>query len=285
MVSMRDILGYFAKVNKQDILGVRAPHLKPGRNAQYEVLNAYGFYYDSSTNVPPQNIPVWPYTLDYQMPHECRAGSCPTRAFPGIWEFPMNSHFQNREYLGGFCPYLDQCVLTFLTKEEIFNWLRDDFDRHYLQNKASYQLSLTANWFNTQEYKDGLTLFMEYTMTLDDVYYVSMTQALQWMQDPQTLDNLRNFEPWKCNAELHQLTCNLGKSCELSLNPDLEAANGGGTRYMSTCSACPTVYPWLYDAQGRGLEVADNYAKEFASRPTSAAADPNIILADPNTVI
>merc|ERR1739838_622026 len=118
----------------------------------------------------------------------------------------------------------------------------------------------------------------------DDVYYVSMAQAMAWMQDPQTLDTINSFEPWKCNQANHQLTCTEGKSCRLGLNPDLEAANGGGTRYMVTCSACPTVYPWLWDAKGRGA-LPDKYEKEFLSRPVATPADPNAILNDPNIVL
>ncbi|CAL4106061.1 unnamed protein product [Meganyctiphanes norvegica] len=285
MVSMRAILGYFAGVRDIDILGQRAPHLKPGRNAQFEVLSDYGFDYDSSTNVPPQDVPVWPYTLDYQIPHECRSGSCPTRSFPGIWEFPMNSHYQDRDYLGGFCPYLDQCVLTFLSEVEIFNWLKKDFERHYTQNKAPYQLSLTANWFadGQPEYAKGLQMFMEYTQQFDDIYYVSMNQAKQWMQDPQTLDNLRNFEPWKCTKELPVLSCVNGKSCKLGFSPDLEAANGGGTRYMVTCSSCPNVFPWLYDSQGIGSDIPDTYEKTYQSRIQPQT--PAIIQPDPNQVL
>ena len=36
-IGMREILKNFANISKEDILGMRAPHLKPGRNAQYEV--------------------------------------------------------------------------------------------------------------------------------------------------------------------------------------------------------------------------------------------------------
>merc|ERR1719187_7801 len=285
MVSMREILGYFSNIQVEDILGQRAPHLKPGRNAQYEVLSDYGFYYDSSVNVPPQPKPVWPYTLDYQIPHECRAGTCPTRNFPGIWEFPMNSHYKNTEYEGGFCPYLDQCVLTHLSAIEIFNWLKSDFQRHYQKNKAPYQMAMTANWFNTKEYIDGLELFMDYTMTLNDVYYVSMTQAIQWMQDPQTITGTQGFEPWKCNAaSLPQLRCTAPESCKLGASPDLPGFSGGNTRYMKTCSRCPNSFPWVYDAQGLN-SGADVYQKTFESRVVSGVNAGVVDQNDPNTVL
>jgi len=36
-IGMREILKNFANISKDDIFGMRAPHLKPGKNAQYEV--------------------------------------------------------------------------------------------------------------------------------------------------------------------------------------------------------------------------------------------------------
>jgi len=37
MIGMREILRQFANITKSDIVGMRAPYLKPGRNTQYEV--------------------------------------------------------------------------------------------------------------------------------------------------------------------------------------------------------------------------------------------------------
>lgn len=37
MVSMREILKHWASVDAYEVIGMRAPNLKPGRNVQYEV--------------------------------------------------------------------------------------------------------------------------------------------------------------------------------------------------------------------------------------------------------
>lgn len=37
MIGMREILRHFANVTANDIVGMRAPYLKPGRNTQYKV--------------------------------------------------------------------------------------------------------------------------------------------------------------------------------------------------------------------------------------------------------
>jgi len=41
MIGMREILRQFANISKSDIVGMRAPYLKPGRNTQYEVQSKH----------------------------------------------------------------------------------------------------------------------------------------------------------------------------------------------------------------------------------------------------
>lgn len=113
------------------ISGFRSPNGRPGRNGQYNALFNEGLVWDSSVSSVPLDTPVWPYTLDHQIPHKCKfENSCPTKAFPGVWEIPMNAHFV-ADQTGGTCTYFDQCVFTFQTKENVFDWIKEDFLRHY----------------------------------------------------------------------------------------------------------------------------------------------------------
>lgn len=43
---MREILKHFANVSTNDVVGMRAPYLKPGRNAQYKVSPRYHYHHD-----------------------------------------------------------------------------------------------------------------------------------------------------------------------------------------------------------------------------------------------
>ena len=56
------------------------------------MMREFGFVYDSSMAAPYSNPPLWPYTLDFKMPHKCLGTKqrCPSRSFPGIWELPLN---------------------------------------------------------------------------------------------------------------------------------------------------------------------------------------------------
>lgn len=73
-------------------IGLRVPFLRVGWNRQFLMMSEFGFVYDSSIIAPPSNPPIWPYTLDYQVPYGCSAvgQTCPTRAYKGLWEIPLN---------------------------------------------------------------------------------------------------------------------------------------------------------------------------------------------------
>ncbi|XP_053641748.2 chitin deacetylase 8 [Cherax quadricarinatus] len=274
-VTMKEILQRFAGVRPNDIKGVRGPHLKPGRDAQYEVLSAYDFTWDSTINNPPTAVPVWPYSLEYKISHECRSETCPIRSFPGLWELPMNSHFKDFDYQGGFCPYLDQCALSYLNEPDALEWLILDFERHYLANRAPYMMALTTNWFQTPELENALHAFIDYTMQFEDVYYTTMTETLQWVTTPQRLNELSRFQPWDCKDKvLPEPPCNAPESCKLSLEPKFDNSTTApfGSRYMVTCYGCPNTYPWVWDANGAARNK-DTYAQYSNDRADLAALD------------
>ena len=261
MIGMREILRHFANVSRSDITGMRAPYLKPGRNTQYEVMEDFGYIYDSSIGIPPSRVPIWPYTLDYKIPHECKSGTCPTKQFPGIWEVPLNAHYVET-YEGGHCPYLDQCVLHNHNSDEVFEWLKEDFNRAYKNNRAPYMMPFHTNWFQIKELEQGLHKFIDWSKSLPDVWYVTVTQALVWMTDPRPAKDLNSLEAWKCDKKenLPPPACNLPNSCAVPFKPP--EANFSATRYLSTCRSCPKRYPWLGDSEGTGIDGKDQYTPE-----------------------
>lgn len=258
MIGMREILRHFANVSVSEVVGMRAPFLKPGRNTQYKVIEDFGYIYDSSVTVPPVNVPVWPYTLDYKISHECKSGTCPTRQFPGVWEVPLNTHYIEG-YEGGHCPYLDQCVLHNLDENEVVQWLQEDFSRYYDQNKAPYMMPFHTNWFQTKQLENGLHKFLDWALELPDVYVVTVTQALTWITDPKELSRINTIDSWDCQKRTPAASkpCATSNYCGLSFR--MPEKNISDTRYMETCRDCPNVYPWLGDAEGTGIVGRDNY--------------------------
>ncbi|XP_055711943.1 chitin deacetylase 1 [Phlebotomus papatasi] len=266
MIGMREILRHFANVSTNSVVGMRAPFLKPGRNTQYKVIEDFGYIYDSSVTVPPQSHPVWPYTLDYKIPHECKSGTCPTKAFPGVWELPLNAHYVE-SYEGGHCPYLDQCVLHNHDPTDVLEWLQEDFARHYEQNKAPYMMAFHTNWFQIKELEQGLHKFLDWANSLPDVWFVTATQALQWITDPKPLKSLAKFDAWDCknNVNAAPKPCNISNKCALAFKRP--PSNITDTRYMETCTECPNQYPWLGDAEGTGVPGRDNYIYSSDKEP------------------
>lgn len=72
--------------------GMRVPFLRVGWNRQFLMMKEFGFIYDASMVAPFSDPPLWPYTLDHKIPHQCTGNNqrCPSRSYPGIWEMVMN---------------------------------------------------------------------------------------------------------------------------------------------------------------------------------------------------
>ena len=66
------------------------------------------------------------------------------------------------------------------SQAEAYNYLRDNFQRHYTSNKAPFGVYLQANaWFQTTTYNLAAYLqFLDYLGTLDDVYIVSLGKVI-----------------------------------------------------------------------------------------------------------
>lgn len=78
MIGMREILlsnaaGTASKsvLTRDNILGMRAPFIKPGGNAMFEMAHDFGFMYDSSIAAPRGTPPYWPFTYDFRQPFDC----------------------------------------------------------------------------------------------------------------------------------------------------------------------------------------------------------------------
>ena len=81
-----NIINRFGGVKIEKIRGLRVPFLKPGWNRQFLMMKEFGFVYDSSIPAPLSDPPIWPYTLDFKIPHKCIGRRmCPSRSFPGLW--------------------------------------------------------------------------------------------------------------------------------------------------------------------------------------------------------
>lgn len=208
----REILNMYGGVKMNDVRGMRAPFLQIGGNKMFEMLYDANFTYDSSMPIFENSPPLWPYTLDYQLNHECMITPCPTKSFPGVWEVGMTMWVDLR---GGRCSMGDACSNP-ADEDGVYEMLMKNFNRHYKSNRAPFGLFYHSAWFNTVHHRRGFLRFMATVNSLPDVWFVTNWQMLQWMRQPTPIAEINSFEPWQCPAKndrppacFHPSVCNV----------------------------------------------------------------------------
>lgn len=255
MAGARLIIEKFANITDGSIVGLRAPYLRVGGNTQFEMMEEQFFVYDSSIAAPLGRKPIWPYSLDYRMPHKCHgnAQNCPSRSHR-VWEMPINELDRRDdpsydEALSG-CHLVSSCSNIY-DKDQFQRLLEHNFQRHYSTNKAPLSLSFDAAWLQLNKgFTKVLLNFIKMTLeTYNDVYFVTETQVIQWMKTPTDVNSLRDFEDWKEHCDVKgQPHCSLSNPCPLT-SRELP----GETLRLHTCVPCPRNYPWILDPTGDGF--------------------------------
>jgi hypothetical protein len=255
MAGARLIVETFANISDGSVVGVRAPFLRTGGNEQFAMMSDQFFAYDSSIIAPLARVPVWPYTLDYRMPHKCHGndGNCPSRSHL-VWEMPINE--LDRRDDPDFDEALTGCHLVSSCSNIYDNgpfraFLEQNFNHHYGTNRAPLSLSFDPSWLiSNKGFVNVLTEWMDFVLaTYNDVYFVSEIQVIQWMQNPTGSQQMREFVEWKQKcAVTGQPLCALPNPCPLTTR-ELP----GETIRLHTCQECPQNYPWIQDPTGNGL--------------------------------
>jgi len=260
MAGSRLIIDKFANITDNSVVGLRAPYLRVGGNHQFTMMEEQAFLYDSSITAPLQNPPLWPYTMYFRMPHVCHGNlqNCPTRSH-AVWEMVMNELDRREdpdidEDLPG-CAMVDSCS-NILSGDQFYNFLTYNFYRHFDRNRAPMGLFFHAAWLkNNPEFLDAFLYWVDEVIENhginagNEVFFVTMTQVIQWIQNPQSIEQARNFAPWqeKCKPSGRPY-CTVPNRCKLSTK-ELP----GEALHLHTCVRCPNHYPWLQDPTGDGL--------------------------------
>jgi len=244
MVGQANIINRFGGVKMEDIRGLRVPFLKLGWNRQFLMMGEFGFVYDSSLPAPLSDPPVWPYTLDYKIPHKCIGRrQCPSRSFPGIWEVPLNQLVFD-DYS---CAMVDSCP-PYFSSDEILDIFMTNFNRHYSTNRAPLGLYFHSTWFKEKKNRKAFRKFLDELVSRPDVWVVSTWEMLQWMRNPTPQSQMSTFDAWKekCDAPipLEEQACNIPHVCKL-FSRELRKQ-----RYLITCKECPDTYPWIKNEFG-----------------------------------
>jgi len=255
----------FANISQGDILGMRVPQGRVGGNEQFKMMVEWGFLYDSSLSAPRGRQPLWPYTLQHRMPHKCIGTDqyCPTRNFTA-WEMVLNELDRRddplfSEKLTG-CLLVDQCA-NIVTPKQFRAFLDNNLNHHYNTNRAPFGLHFTASYFLTR--KSFLREFSSWVAEVasrGDFYFVTMLQAISWMEAPTEIAALNSFPEWKNKCDPKGLPlCSLPNACELKAPAELRTE---GSMFLYTCEDCPKAYPWVNDPNGDGASFGDVFRKK-----------------------
>ncbi|XP_046391272.1 chitin deacetylase 7-like [Ischnura elegans] len=233
------MLNKFGLIPKEAMKGIRAPYLQNAGDNTFEMLAKNNLKWDCSwpTGQNEINQIPWPYTLDFKSPQDCPIPPCPQKTHPGVWVVPMVDWMDDD---GVHCSMVDAC--TYITDEDkLVEFMKANFHRHYDGNRAPFPFFLHAAWFLAMPMRfDAYNKFLDYLETLKDVYVVTVSQALEWIQNPTPTSQMGDF--WKC-WEVPEDTC---KPIECHLTRE----DVGEERYMEICSPCPATYPWIDNPAG-----------------------------------
>lgn len=201
ILSQRENLADYGHIPVEDIRGWRSPFLQPNGDNQFEILFHNNFTYDATMTYPfPRNLysPVlWPFTMDFPWSIACNIDPCPQNTYPEFWVVPVVTMMDYREHLP--CSYVDFCTNKPRNQDETLEFLWKNFMRNYRTNRAPYYVNLHSVWFDENDYNlEAMDQFIQRLVDMDDVYVVTVYDAIKWMRNPTPLRNMKDFEPWKC---------------------------------------------------------------------------------------
>jgi len=267
------MLERYAGIHPKDIQGVRFPLLEVDGDEGFRALHQHNFLYDSSI---PTEKPLWPYTLDYQMPGQCQIPPCPKMSYPGLWEIPLSI----MKGIGNTnCNMWDQCrrpdSMTHETKTKYYirNMFMQNFDEYYTGKDANgkttdyhrtpFPLFWHAATFLAEDVRDhhynsledGFLMFLDTILDRDDVFFVTSRQLIHWMKNPKPLSEMRKKKSRnECRAPF------IGKARHCSGTISEFKCHAFDHQEWRTCQAntCPPSYPSLYNIDGMNSTLTLN---------------------------
>ncbi|XP_017078809.1 chitin deacetylase 8 [Drosophila eugracilis] len=234
------MLETFAKVDPKKIQGMRLPFLQISGNTTFEAARRLGLTYDSSWPTQQFKDPaMWPYTLDYKSKQDCQIGPCPEASIPGFWVNPMVTWTDTEGYS---CSMIDACVYPPEDDvDELFDWMLENFNRHYEGSRAPFGMYLHAAWFSRgNNYFGAFKKFINHLNTYTDVYFTGISRMLEYVKKPVL------GAPFKECLALPEAECR-------AVQCHVQKMTTGEERYMNVCDKCPAVYPWLDNPLGQRL--------------------------------
>ncbi|KAK2180106.1 hypothetical protein NP493_459g01047 [Ridgeia piscesae] len=220
MMGQRANLTKEAKIDEEDIRGMRAPSLQAGGDQQFvgiQYMSNETRYkahvwrpYDSSIAIGEKNVvPLWPYTMDFRVSDVVRPQNRhPVACYPGVWEVPVQRFYDNYSSAHDFIDDWDSAENV----EMLYYTIANNFWRHYSTNRAPFVINARTYWFSRDPYAlEAIERFIDVLLahTVKDVYVVSMEQVVEWTKHPLRLDEIKASALFKQPTGRKGLMCNM----------------------------------------------------------------------------
>ncbi|KAK7106266.1 chitin deacetylase 7-like isoform X2 [Littorina saxatilis] len=185
-------------VPEAEILGVRAPNLRPGGLDEFTAMAQEQFLYDASCSTSKfvdQSSLLWPYTYDFAPGIDCDNGEGPEQEFPGKWQVLV----ADLEFNGTKCASPSACTQV-ATQRDAFDLFYNSFIKHYEGSRSPFMIVINPQWVTYDFKREGTRQFIEYVRAaFEDTWVLSVRQALEWVRQPVPNANATaDYPPWSC---------------------------------------------------------------------------------------
>lgn len=76
--------------------------------------------------------------------------------------------------------------------------------RNYRTNRAPLYVNLHSIYLDTDYHLNAIDSFIQRLTSMDDVYIVTVSQAIEWVRNPVPLSGIKDFKPWQCDYTANQ---------------------------------------------------------------------------------
>ena len=181
------------------LVGARAPEFRLGGESQFEAIQDGAFKYDSSIKLISTD-PIWPFTLDMDV-EKFLEGSCvqqkdcPKTKREELWEVPIVP--LTRDNVARKCYILDECVHSNAKDVQVAETLENNLKR-FSSKRAPFIINLREQILKSEHAKEGIRIFINKMTKNQDIWFLTISEMLDWVRYPSKKDKMKEYEPWDC---------------------------------------------------------------------------------------
>lgn len=148
---------------------------------------------------------------------------------------------------------VDSCLPPPKDAADAEQYFMSNFERHYKHNKAPFPVFLDESWLSSAENinGEGFFNFIKKLTEMDDVFFVTIQEVIEWMEDPIPLEEYAKKSCKKLPENDGRCTFDIKdmSKTEKICTPPVKGDNNL-MHTMRVCTMCPLYYPRLGHTSG-----------------------------------